>query len=197
APPSHNGLDRSRGFHEIVDGHAGIRIVEATSDWTTDAGSTAMRHLLAEHPSVRAVFANNDSLALGACAAIDEAGRAGEIAVGGFDALPNALLAIEQGRLAGTVSQRPRTIGRLALELAVRVHGGERVPPIVETDVELVTPENVAAISLEALALFPDILLELTATGVARADDRTLLRTLIDNLPDLIYVKDLAGRFVL
>ena len=193
---SDNGLDRSRGFRNVVDCHTGIRIVETSSEWTSDAGAAAMRDLLAREPSVQALFANNDPLVLGALEAIEEAGRARDIVVAGYDALPNALLAIGAGRMAVTVRQMPHAIGRLALEMAVRVHSGERVPPVVETDVSLVTADNVAEASLATLPLFSRVLRDLTESREALSEERTLLRTLIDNLPDLIYVKDDAGRFM-
>ena len=193
---SDTGLDRSRGFHNVVDRHAGIRIVEASSEWTRDAGGAAMRELLAREPAVQAVFANNDPLALGALDAVDEAGRAPHIVIAGYDALPDALLAIGAGRMAATIRQRPHAMGRLALEMAVRVHSGERVAPVVETDVSLVTAHNVAEASLATLPLFSRLLRDVAESHEALSEERTLLRTLIDNLPDLIYVKDDAGRFM-
>ena len=194
---SANGHDRSRGFHNVVDSCSAIQIVAASSDWTREAGAAAMRELLENHALIEAVFANSDALALGAVDAIEEADRTGQIVVTGFDALPDALLAIARGTIAATVRQMPEAMGRLAVELALRVHAGEEVPPVVETDVALVTSANVAQASLEALPLFPRILLDLAESGTALAEERTLLRTLIDNLPDLIYVKDVNGRFLL
>lgn len=194
---SDNGIDRSRGFHNVVDAYSGIRIVEAHSQWPREEGAAAVRSLLAAHPRIDAVFANSDSLALGAIDAIEEAGRTGQIAVVGFDAMPGALLAVARGTMAATVRQMPEVMGRLAIELALRVHAGEKVPTVVETDVTLVTQANVAEASLETLPLFPPILNDLMERGAELAEERTLLRTLIDYLPDLIYVKDVDSRFVL
>ena len=194
---SDNGVDRSRGFHNVVDAHPEIDVVAMSSEWTADAGAAAMAELLREHPSIQAVFANNDPLALGAIAAIDAAGRTGDIIVAGFDALPDALLAIEQGTMVATVRQMPGSIGRIALETAVQAARGDRVPATIPTDVALVTASNVAEASLETLPLFPRVLLDLIESSSALAEERSLLRTLVDNLPDLIYVKDPAGRFVL
>ena len=193
---SDTGLDRSRGFHNVVDRYAGIRVVAAGSEWTSDAGAAAMRALLAGEPAVRAVFANNDPLALGAVEAVAEAGRTGDIVVAGYDALPDALLAIGAGRMAATVRQRPHAMGRLALEMAVRACSGERVPPVVETDVSLVTADTVAEASLAVLPLFSRLVGGLAESHGALSEERTLLRALIDNLPDLIYVRDDAGRFM-
>src|SRR5262249_42536648 len=95
-PTSENGLDRTRGMHNILDRHPGIEIVfEGTCEWTREAGTAVMREVLARHRPLGAVFCGNDPLALGAMDAIAQAGRTGEIIVVGFDALPDALLAIE------------------------------------------------------------------------------------------------------
>jgi PAS domain S-box-containing protein len=196
-PTSENGVERTRGFHNVIDRCPGIEIVfEGTSEWTSEAGANLMGRVLAEHPDVQAVFAGNDPLALGAVEAIAQTGRSGEIIVAGFDALPDALLAIERGTLAATVRQSPRSMGRLAVEMAVRAARGEEVPAIVTTEVTLVTQAEVAEASLAALPLFPRILRDLTDSHAALMEERSLLRTLIDNLPDLIYIKDPASRFV-
>jgi diguanylate cyclase (GGDEF)-like protein/PAS domain S-box-containing protein len=95
------------------------------------------------------------------------------------------------------VRQDPRSLGRLSVEMAVRAARGEEVSSTVQTEVALVTRERVAEASLATLPLFPRVLSDLTRSNSALAEERSLLRTLIDNLPDLIYVKDHAGRFVL
>jgi PAS domain S-box-containing protein len=194
---SDNGVDRTRGFHNVVDSYREIRVAEASSDWTRESGTAAMRELLAVHPAIDAVFATNDAQALGAVDALTEAGHDDGVVIVGFDGMPEALIAIADGTMTATVQQMPQVMGQLAVDLALRVHAGEHVPPVVETDVTLVTSENVAQASLGVLSLLTPILRDLTERGAALAEERTLLRTLIDNLPDLIYVKDVNSRILL
>ena len=194
---SFNAFDRSYGFHSVVDHRPSIRVVEANSDWTRCAGASAMRELLNLDTSIDGVFANSDALALGAVDAIAEVGLTDEIVVTGFDGLPDALLEITRGTIAATVRQMPEAMGRLAIDVALRIHAREEVPPVVQVDFGLVTKSNVAQASVELLPIFPRILRDLIQGDSALADERALLRTLIDNLPDLIYVKDGNGRFLL
>lgn len=71
-----------------------LRLVEG--DWTEIGGYFAMKKLLAEHPSVTAIFAGNDSMALGALRALSEAGISvpERISVIGFDGIPQSMAAV-------------------------------------------------------------------------------------------------------
>jgi len=51
--------------------------------------------------------------------------------------------------------------------------------------------------SLEQATRLEQLLQEHTRTEEALAHERNLLRTLIDHIPDYIYVKDAEGRFLL
>src|SRR5205809_748922 len=99
-------------------------------------------------------------------------------------------------RTTASTARAASPAGRPAPGTAEKLGRGERVPHTSPTDVALVTAENDAEASLATLPLFPRILLDLIESSSALAEERSLLRTLIDNLPDLIYVKDTAGRFV-
>jgi DNA-binding LacI/PurR family transcriptional regulator len=86
----------------------------AEGDFSYESGHAAMKKILAANAQPTALFAGNDTLAMGAMAAIREAGFSipGDIAVVGYDDLPAAAFthpplttvrshAIEQGRRAG------------------------------------------------------------------------------------------------
>jgi ribose transport system substrate-binding protein len=89
------------------------------------------------------VFAASDLMALGAIEAIAAAGKTGKIRVIGFDALDDAKKAIAAGTMEASVAQFPYEMGRVAVESAVKVMRGEKLPADINVKLELVTKENV------------------------------------------------------
>ncbi|HEU5012409.1 MAG TPA: substrate-binding domain-containing protein [Roseiflexaceae bacterium] len=190
---------RTVGVRQVLEQFPGLELVleTADADWDRVRSHAIMQDILAQHADICGVFAANDPMALGAIAAIEEAGRAGQIVVIGVDGDPDALLAVESGKMAATVRRSPYQLGRVAIETAVAAAQGTAVPPeILIDDMTLVTPANVAHSAIESLSIMPGVIDELMQSSVAITAERTMLRTIIDSLPDLIYVKDHEGRFV-
>jgi ribose transport system substrate-binding protein len=100
--------------------------------------------LLRWYPDATAIFAENDQMALGAIDVLGD--RAGtEVKVVGYDGIPAALQAVQNGTMAATVAQRPEQMGRAAVEQAVTAIDGGPVAPRIPVGVELVTPQNVGS----------------------------------------------------
>ena len=57
-----------------------------------------MQSLLQANPNVKGVISGNDEMALGAIAALKEAGKLKQVTVGGFDGSPDAVDAVKEGR---------------------------------------------------------------------------------------------------
>jgi len=89
------------------------------------------------------VCARSDLMALGAVEAIAAAGKTGRIKVVGFDALDDAKKAIAAGSMEASVAQFPAEMGRVAIESAVKVIHGEKLPDEIKVKLELVTKDNV------------------------------------------------------
>ena len=128
-PGHETGDARLQGFREALSSQAGVQVVASqTANWERDQAFTVTQNLLQAHPELDAIFACNDVMALGAVEAIAAAGRTGRIAVVGFDAQEDAQRAVQAGRMAATVAQNPREMGRLALISAARLLAGESLP---------------------------------------------------------------------
>jgi ribose transport system substrate-binding protein len=81
-------------------------------------------------------------MALGAVEAIAAAGKTGKIRVVGFDALDDAKKAIAAGTMEATVAQFPYDMGRAAIESAVKVIAGEKLPADIMVKLDMVTSDN-------------------------------------------------------
>lgn len=139
-PGHETGDSRLRGFREVIAQHPGISIVASqTANWERDQAFNVTQNMLQSHSDLQAIFAANDMMALGAVEAIAAAGRTGDVLVVGFDALDEARQAIREGRMAATIAQNPRDMGRLAIESAWSILHGDAVPAEQPVGIELVT----------------------------------------------------------
>jgi len=117
---------RGEGFKDAVV-PAGFNVVdEQHGNSSMDEAYAIMLDYIARFGNdLAAVFAENDQMALGAAAAIDEHGLTGQILVFGFDGNDDAVDAIRAGSMHGTVAQDPFGMGQVGVELAQRLVNGE------------------------------------------------------------------------
>ena len=143
-PGHETGDSRLRGFRDAVKSSPGVTIVASQpANWERDQGFNVFQNMLQAHPDIDSVFACSDLMALGALEAISAAHRTGTIKVVGFDALDDAKKAIAAGTMEASVAQFPAEMGRVAVESAVKVLHGEKLPPDINVKLELVTKDTV------------------------------------------------------
>ena len=132
--------DRGQGFNEYMSINCkDAKIVaQQTANFNRDEGLKVFENILQAQPEIAAVFAHNDEMILGAIQAAEAAGRTGIIFVG-FDAIDDALQAIQDGKLAATVAQQPALMGQLAVETAIKYLNGESVEAYIPVELSLVT----------------------------------------------------------
>lgn len=136
--------ERGEGFANVLEGADGVELVSSvTANFSRDEGFTVAQDILQANPDLEAIFAQNDEMALGAVEAADGLGILDDLVIIGFDATDDAIAAIQDGRMDGTVAQQPFEIGRLGVEAAVSLAQGEDLDDEVPVDVELVTADNV------------------------------------------------------
>ena len=130
--------DRGKGFHEAVDGKANV-VASVTANFKREEGRIATENILRANPNIKGIFAHNDEMALGAVDAVSAAGKGKGIAVVGFDAIDEAIAAVKEGRMAATVAQMPAKMGKTAVQTAIKLMNGEKVPPSIPITVMLIT----------------------------------------------------------
>ena len=128
--PGHETADaRLRGFRKALATSAGMQIVASQpANMDRDQAFNVTQNILQRHPGITALFACNDVMALGALEAITAAGKGSTISIVGFDAQDDARKAVSEKRMAATIAQNPREMGRMAMLTAARLLKGETVP---------------------------------------------------------------------
>lgn len=106
APSDNNAATRSNGYETVLTQYPDLEKVGSdVGNWDRTQGHDKMQNLLQAHPDITGVISGNDEMALGAIAALKEAGKLSGIKVGGFDGSPDAVAAIKAGDLQYTVLQ--------------------------------------------------------------------------------------------
>lgn len=130
--------ERGEGFKQAVDAHKLNILASQPADFDRTKGLNVMQNLLTANPSVQAVFAQNDEMALGALRALQTAGRT-DVLVVGFDGTNDGIKAVNRGVLGATIAQRPDQIGIIGIQTADKILKGEKVAPTIPVELELVT----------------------------------------------------------
>lgn len=143
-PGADPARDRGQGFQDAIDAQSAVEVVASQSaNFDRAEGLNVAENILQANPDIAGIFAQNDEMALGAVQALgDSAGD--DVKVVGFDAIEDALSAIQDGTMNATVAQQPSEIGSLGVENAIRVIDGESVEENIPVEVQLVTPDNVS-----------------------------------------------------
>ena len=142
---SFNGQQRREGFQAAMDA-AGIKIADSQSaEWEMSKANTIASSMLSEHPDAKAILAANDSMALGAIAAVKSAGKANEVLVVGFDNISAVQQAIKEGKVLATADQHGDQLAVFGIEAALKMlDDSAPTPEDVETPVDLITAETLA-----------------------------------------------------
>lgn len=137
-----NGQQRRLGFEDAMQA-AGIEIVDVQSaQWEMDIANRVASAMISEHADVKALLCGNDSMALGAVAAVKAAGRSGQILIIGYDGISAVRDAIKDGAVLATIEQHADRLAVFGIEYALQLHRGEATLQDKQTPVELVTAET-------------------------------------------------------
>lgn len=137
-------INRKKGFEEHIKKIApGIKIVGAeVGGWDKAKSVTAMENLLTAHPDIQGVFAQDDTMAVGAIQALKERGIK-NVKVVGIGGSKDGIEAVKSGDMYGTNLQSPIQDGAEAIKVAVKLIKGEKVPFYNYIDIPKITKDNV------------------------------------------------------
>ena len=115
-----NGQQRKAGFEDAMKA-AGMKIVDSQSgQWEMEKANGVATGVLGAHPGVKALLCANDNMALGAAAAVQAAGRKGQVLVAGFDNIAAIKPLIADGRVTATADQHGDQLAVFGIEAALQ-----------------------------------------------------------------------------
>jgi erythritol transport system substrate-binding protein len=145
---------RSQAFDSVLSQYPDMeRVAQETANWDQQEAFTKTETILQSNPDIKGIIAGNDTMALGAVAAVEAAGKTGEIIVAGFDGSPDAVEAIKEGKLLATGLQPAVQISEMAVEQADEVirNGEASQPEKQSVDCILINADNADQYTLFAL----------------------------------------------
>ena len=141
-PSAFNAQQRLAGFQAAMAA-AGMAVVGVQSaDWEQAKAAAIAAAMLSEHPDLKAILAANDSMALGAVAAVRQAGRQGQVLVVGFDNISAANDLVQTGEMLATADQHGRDLAVFGIEYALQVLNTGAAPADRKTPVDLIVKDG-------------------------------------------------------
>ena len=135
--------ERTNGFKDWIKEHnSGLNVVaEQNADWDRQKAKELASTWIIQNPELKAIFCNNDDMALGVVEAVEEADA--DILVVGVDGIGEAYDSIRAGKLDATVDSFPYYMSQVATEVTLRVLSGQKVGRVTSTPQALIDSENV------------------------------------------------------
>ena len=113
-----NAAVRSQGYHSVLNRIPGLKMVaQQTANWDQTQAYNVTQTILQAHPHIKGIISGNDTMALGAEAALKAAHKT-KIIVTGLDGSPDAMTSILHGGMRGTVLQPIAKFSALAVDEA-------------------------------------------------------------------------------
>lgn len=109
---------RSSGYHDIIDQYPDlVMVAQQSANWSQTEAFEKMESILQANPDIKGVICGNDTMAMGAWAALEAAGR-NEVIVVGFDGSNDVRDSILAGGIKATVLQPAYRQAQIAVEQA-------------------------------------------------------------------------------
>jgi ribose transport system substrate-binding protein len=138
-PTAFNGQQRRLGFEDAMKA-AGMNIVSTQSgNWEMEKANGVAAGMLNEHADLKAILCANDNMALGAVAAVQTAGRTGQVLVAGFDNIGAIKPMVADGRVVATADQHADQLAVFGIEAALKILKGDAPPADQTTTVDLIS----------------------------------------------------------
>lgn len=137
-----SGEGRKNGATAAFKANSAFNLVASQpADWDRDKALNVASNLIQRYPDLKAIYACNDTMALGALQAVQNAGK--NILVVGTDGAPEAVQSVKEGKLGATVAQDPAKVGQTSLKVLLDAvkdkKTGSDDPEFIAVDSNLIT----------------------------------------------------------
>ncbi|MBZ5759663.1 MULTISPECIES: D-ribose ABC transporter substrate-binding protein [Rhizobium] len=144
---------RSKGYHDVIDDYPDMKMVaQQSANWSQTEGYSKMETILQANPKIQGVIAGNDTMAMGAIAALQAAGRKDVIVVG-FDGSNDVRDSIKAGGIKATVMQPAYAQAQMAVDQAAAYIKDKTAPKEEKQLMDCVLINAANADKLETFAL--------------------------------------------
>ncbi|UOF90664.1 ABC transporter substrate-binding protein [Fodinisporobacter ferrooxydans] len=135
---------RTNGFTDYMKKHPGMKIVATQpANFIQSKAQDVMQQMLLANPNINAVYAENDTMALGAISAIQAAGKTPgkDVKIVSIDGIKQVVKDVVSGQVYADVETNPR-FGPLVFDAIKKYLAGESLPAQIVSDDQLYTKAN-------------------------------------------------------
>lgn len=134
---------RTQAFKATLEGTNLEVVASVTGEWDLQMALDIATNMLEQYPELKGIYCNNDIMALGAVEAMNTAGKLNEVLIIGTDGIDPAYDSIRAGEMTATIDSFPTLTGEVAMEVALRLLEGQKVPRAVYSPQNLITIDNI------------------------------------------------------
>ncbi len=142
-PTAYNSQQRTAGFKKAMDDAGLDTVAQQSAQWDQTTAVTVSSGILVQHPGLAAILAANDNMALGAAAAVTQAGKSGQVTIVGFDNISAVRELIREGRVLATADQHADLLAVYGIQFALQALESGARPEDLSTPVDLITAESI------------------------------------------------------
>jgi ribose transport system substrate-binding protein len=135
---------RTEGFKNWITANCpNIEIVAIqNADWDRTKAKDVADIWLKQFPDLKAIYANNDTMAMGALESLRAVDKIGKVLLVGCDGTSEALGSVKAGELSATVNNFPYFMSQIGLEMMLREIGGQEIPKVIYTPQVVIDVDN-------------------------------------------------------
>jgi len=148
---------RSQGYNDVIGDYPELKnVAKQSANWSQTEAYAKMETILQANPDIKGVISGNDTMAMGAIAALQAAGRKDVIVVG-FDGSNDVRDSIKAGGIKATVLQPAYAQAQMAVEQADAYIKNKTAPKEEKQlmDCVLINADNASKLETFALSKKP------------------------------------------